>query len=158
MPAILCLWLYAAAATHPALHAPIQGALLCLAAAAVGLGEPSEAYLRQIVPPVLASFTDQDSRVRYYACEALYNIAKVGLSSKQASKQGQGLAAVACRKAGYVSNRSSKYATDAGEQVCEAVQQQLQSLQQRTGLTAEQSTTDAARLPVMAGGVRSVGS
>jgi hypothetical protein len=54
-----------------------QGALLCLAAAAVGLGEPSEAYLRQIVPPVLASFTDQDSRVRYYACEALYNIAKV---------------------------------------------------------------------------------
>ncbi|WIA13429.1 hypothetical protein OEZ85_007009 [Tetradesmus obliquus] len=54
-----------------------KGALLCLAAAAVGLGEPSEAYLRQIVPPVLASFTDQDSRVRYYACEALYNIAKV---------------------------------------------------------------------------------
>jgi vacuole morphology and inheritance protein 14 len=29
------------------------------------------------VPPVLSSFTDQDSRVRYYACEALYNIAKV---------------------------------------------------------------------------------
>lgn len=55
----------------------LQGALLCLAAATVGLGEPSEAYLRQIVPPVLASFTDQDSRVRYYACEALYNIAKV---------------------------------------------------------------------------------
>jgi hypothetical protein len=25
----------------------------------------------------LASFTDPDSRVRYYACEALYNIAKV---------------------------------------------------------------------------------
>lgn len=55
----------------------IQGALLCLAAATVGLGEPNEKYLRQIVPPVLASFTDQDSRVRYYACEALYNIAKV---------------------------------------------------------------------------------
>lgn len=55
-----------------------QGALLCLAAAAVGLGDPSEVHLRQIVPPVLASFTDQDARVRYYACEALYNIAKVG--------------------------------------------------------------------------------
>eukprot|EP00775_Hariotina_reticulata_P005343 gene5343-5580_t len=53
-----------------------KGALLCLAAATVGLGEPKENYLRQIVPPVLASFTDQDSRVRYYACEALYNIAK----------------------------------------------------------------------------------
>lgn len=33
---------------------------------------------KQIVPPVLNSFADQDSRVRYYACEALYNIAKVG--------------------------------------------------------------------------------
>jgi vesicle coat complex subunit len=33
---------------------------------------------QKIVPPVLNSFTDQDSRVRYFACEALYNIAKVG--------------------------------------------------------------------------------
>lgn len=55
----------------------LQGALLCLAASAVGLGDPTEVHLRQIVPPVLASFTDQDARVRYYACEALYNIAKV---------------------------------------------------------------------------------
>lgn len=59
----------------PAPRAP-QGALLCLAAATVGLGSPTEVHLRQIVPPVLASFTDQDGRVRYYACEALYNIAK----------------------------------------------------------------------------------
>ncbi|GLI67554.1 hypothetical protein VaNZ11_011781 [Volvox africanus] len=58
-----------------------KGALLCLAAAAVGLGEPTEVHLRQIVPPVLASFTDQDARVRYYACEALYNIAKVARST-----------------------------------------------------------------------------
>ncbi|KAL3475484.1 vacuolar protein 14 C-terminal Fig4p binding-domain-containing protein [Aspergillus californicus] len=34
-------------------------------------------YLREIVPPVLACFTDQDARVRYYACESMYNIAKV---------------------------------------------------------------------------------
>jgi hypothetical protein len=34
---------------------------------------------QQIVPPVLSSFLDQDSRVRYYACEALYNIAKVSI-------------------------------------------------------------------------------
>lgn len=34
-------------------------------------------YLEVIVPPVLACFTDQDARVRYYACEAMYNIAKV---------------------------------------------------------------------------------
>ena len=34
-------------------------------------------YLSLLVPPVLSCFFDQDSRVRYYACEALYNIAKV---------------------------------------------------------------------------------
>lgn len=34
-------------------------------------------FNQQIVPPVLSSFSDHDSRVRYYACEALYNIAKV---------------------------------------------------------------------------------
>ncbi|KXZ45904.1 hypothetical protein GPECTOR_49g488 [Gonium pectorale] len=41
----------------------LGGALLCLAASAVGLADPSEVHLRQIVPPVLASFTDQDARV-----------------------------------------------------------------------------------------------
>jgi len=34
-------------------------------------------YLKNLIPPVLTCFYDQDSRVRYYACEALYNIAKV---------------------------------------------------------------------------------
>ena len=34
-------------------------------------------YLNEIIPPVLACFTDQDARVRYYACEAMYNISKV---------------------------------------------------------------------------------
>jgi Vacuolar 14 Fab1-binding region len=46
-----------------------KGGLLCLAAAAVGLGDAGSAHLQSIVPPVLDSFTDQDSRVRYYACE-----------------------------------------------------------------------------------------
>lgn len=31
--------------------------------------------------PVLSCFNDQDSRVRYYACETLYNIVKVARSS-----------------------------------------------------------------------------
>lgn len=35
------------------------------------------AYLDDIVHPVLACFGDQDARVRYYACESMYNIAKV---------------------------------------------------------------------------------
>lgn len=38
-------------------------------------------FFQQIVPPVLLSFSDQDSRVRYYACEALYNIGKVKCGS-----------------------------------------------------------------------------
>ncbi len=78
---------------------PQQGGLIGLAAATVGLAADHEMFLKarvspcsttlpgrsvtkltraaqKIVPPVLHSFIDQDSRVRYYACEALYNIAK----------------------------------------------------------------------------------
>ncbi|KAG5038086.1 hypothetical protein JHK86_018926 [Glycine max] len=54
-----------------------KGGLISLAAATVGLTTEAAQHLEQIVPPVLDSFADQDSRVRYYACEALYNIAKV---------------------------------------------------------------------------------
>ncbi|KAM0964415.1 hypothetical protein ACFX2C_020463 [Malus domestica] len=54
-----------------------KGGLIGLAAATVGLTIEAAQHLEQIVPPVLNSFSDQDSRVRYYACEALYNIAKV---------------------------------------------------------------------------------
>lgn len=34
-------------------------------------------HLPELVQPVLTCFEDQDARVRYYACEALYNISKV---------------------------------------------------------------------------------
>ncbi|XP_016441220.1 protein VAC14 homolog [Nicotiana tabacum] len=54
-----------------------KGGLIGLAAATVGLTSEAAQHLEQIVPSVLNSFSDQDSRVRYYACEALYNIAKV---------------------------------------------------------------------------------
>ncbi|XP_019420378.1 PREDICTED: protein VAC14 homolog isoform X1 [Lupinus angustifolius] len=54
-----------------------KGGLIGLAAATVGLTTDAAQHLEEIVPPVLNSFSDQDSRVRYYACEALYNIAKV---------------------------------------------------------------------------------
>ncbi|EPZ34458.1 Vacuolar protein 14-like protein [Rozella allomycis CSF55] len=36
----------------------------------------ADQILKDICPPILACFSDQDSRVRYYACEAMYNIAK----------------------------------------------------------------------------------
>ncbi|PON21889.1 DNA repair and recombination protein RAD54 and RAD54-like protein [Trichoderma gamsii] len=62
-----------------AVHQPHarNGGLIGLAAAAIALGTALPDYLVNIVPPVLACFTDQDARVRYYACEAMYNIAKV---------------------------------------------------------------------------------
>lgn len=61
-----------------------KGGLIGLAAVTVGLSsnrELLEQQLSKIVPPVLHSFTDQDSRVRYYACESLYNIAKASRES-----------------------------------------------------------------------------
>ncbi|XP_077228366.1 protein VAC14 homolog [Tasmannia lanceolata] len=87
----------AAAGDHDKITA---GGLIGLAAAMVGLTSGAAQHLeiiiflsfprhslnnlflldvisQQIVPPVLNSFSDQDSRVRYYAYEALYNIAKV---------------------------------------------------------------------------------
>ncbi|KAI0875328.1 vacuolar protein 14 C-terminal Fig4p binding-domain-containing protein [Hypoxylon argillaceum] len=62
-----------------AVHQPHarNGGLIGLAAAAIALGQDLPRYLETIVPPVLACFTDQDARVRYYACESMYNIAKV---------------------------------------------------------------------------------
>lgn len=63
-----------------AIHHPNarNGGLIGLAAAAIALGQTEVVeYLEDIVHPVLACFGDQDARVRYYACESMYNIAKV---------------------------------------------------------------------------------
>ena len=82
-----------------AVHQPHarNGGLIGLAAASIALGSVGSdvagskeyskpdveyqddvaRYLKSIVPPVLACFGDQDARVRYYACESMYNIAKV---------------------------------------------------------------------------------
>ncbi|GAB5587454.1 hypothetical protein Unana1_02354 [Umbelopsis nana] len=54
-----------------------NGGLIGLAATAIALGPAVVAYLDIIVAPVLSCFTNQDPRVRYYACESMYNIAKV---------------------------------------------------------------------------------
>jgi vacuole morphology and inheritance protein 14 len=66
---------FAYAVHHPNAR---NGGLIGLAAAAIALG-PNEVaiYLEDIIHPVLACFGDQDARVRYYACESMYNIAKV---------------------------------------------------------------------------------
>ncbi|CAG0898988.1 unnamed protein product [Darwinula stevensoni] len=54
-----------------------KGGLIGLAATAIALGKDSSVYLEELTKPILASFSDTDARVRYFACEALYNIVKV---------------------------------------------------------------------------------
>jgi len=66
-----------AGSPHPNVR---KGALHALAGVAIGLREDLPQFLPEILPPVLASFCDPDCRVRYYACESLYNIAKVARS------------------------------------------------------------------------------
>ncbi|XP_061103037.1 protein VAC14 homolog [Conger conger] len=54
-----------------------KGGLIALAACSIALGKDSGLYLKELIEPVLTCFNDSDSRLRYYACEALYNIVKV---------------------------------------------------------------------------------
>ncbi|CAB3376141.1 Hypothetical predicted protein [Cloeon dipterum] len=54
-----------------------KGGHIGLAAVAIGLGPDCAQYVPELIEPLLASFTVNDSRVRYYACEALHNVAKV---------------------------------------------------------------------------------
>ena len=55
-----------------------KGGLIGIAATAIGLTNAHvSTYLPELIPPVLHCLDDPESRVRYYACESLYNIAKV---------------------------------------------------------------------------------
>ncbi|XP_059848504.1 protein VAC14 homolog isoform X1 [Hypanus sabinus] len=58
-----------------------KGGLIGLAACSIALGKDSGLYLKELIEPVLMCFNDADSRLRYYACEALYNIVKVARGS-----------------------------------------------------------------------------
>uniref|UniRef100_A0A8C2T4C4 Protein VAC14 homolog n=1 Tax=Coturnix japonica TaxID=93934 RepID=A0A8C2T4C4_COTJA len=58
-----------------------KGGLIGLAACSIALGKDSGLYLKELIEPVLTCFNDADSRLRYYACEALYNIVKVARGS-----------------------------------------------------------------------------
>ncbi len=51
-----------------------QTGLIGLAATAIALGQDVAPFLGVIIPPVLACFQDPESRVRYHACESLYNM------------------------------------------------------------------------------------
>lgn len=57
-----------------------KGGLIGLAASAIGVMGEIDRYLDILIPAVLECFDDPESRVRYYACESMYNIAKVARS------------------------------------------------------------------------------
>jgi len=54
-----------------------KGGLVGLAATAIALMDDTALYMNLLIEPILKCFRDQESRVRYYACEALYNVTKV---------------------------------------------------------------------------------
>lgn len=54
-----------------------KGALIGFAATAIALHDTNVPYLDAVLHPVITMLGDEDSRVRYYACESLYNLAKV---------------------------------------------------------------------------------
>ncbi|KAG8179485.1 hypothetical protein JTE90_027197 [Oedothorax gibbosus] len=58
-----------------------KGGLIGLAAMAIALGKDTSLFVEDLVQPVLSCFNDQDIRVRYYACETIYNIVKVARGS-----------------------------------------------------------------------------
>ncbi|XP_064466584.1 protein VAC14 homolog [Ornithodoros turicata] len=58
-----------------------KGGLIGLAAMSIALGKDASLYVDDLVKPVLACLSDPESRVRYYACEALYNVVKVARGS-----------------------------------------------------------------------------
>ncbi|XP_045470511.1 protein VAC14 homolog isoform X2 [Harmonia axyridis] len=58
-----------------------KGGLIGLASIAVALGKDSEIYMEELLSPILSCLSDQDTRVRYYACESLYNVVKIARHS-----------------------------------------------------------------------------
>ncbi|XP_015593801.1 protein VAC14 homolog [Cephus cinctus] len=58
-----------------------KGGLIGLSAIAIGLGKDTGQYTEDLIHPILACFCDADLRVRYSACESLYNIVKVARGS-----------------------------------------------------------------------------
>ena len=54
-----------------------KGGLIGLASCAIGLGTLTVEHLGVIMPAVIRNFSDPEPRVRYYACESLFNVTKI---------------------------------------------------------------------------------
>ena len=53
-----------------------KGVLLGLAASAIGFGRDARPFLTELLGPILHAAQESDSRLRYFACESLYNVTK----------------------------------------------------------------------------------
>ncbi len=60
-----------------------KGGLIGLAGVALGLNRHTSLYLEVMLPAVCSLLQDQEARVRYYACESLYNISMLFGSSPE---------------------------------------------------------------------------
>ncbi|KAG9019475.1 hypothetical protein FRB90_001949, partial [Tulasnella sp. 427] len=65
-----------------------NGGLIGLAATAIALGFEISPYMEKFMEPLFRCFTDPESRIRYFACESLYNIAKLAADSELSVKNG----------------------------------------------------------------------
>ena len=54
----------------------IKGGLIGLASCGIGGGTDIINYISFLLPPILDCFDNEDTRIRFYACESLYNIVK----------------------------------------------------------------------------------
>ncbi|KZW04366.1 ARM repeat-containing protein [Exidia glandulosa HHB12029] len=63
-------------APNHALHVR-NGGLIGLAATAIALGVDVAQYADRFLEPLLTCFGDAETRIRYFACESMYNICKV---------------------------------------------------------------------------------
>ncbi len=54
----------------------VKGGLIGLASCGIGVGTDIINYISLLLPPVLDCFDSEDTQVRFYACESLYNIVK----------------------------------------------------------------------------------
>ncbi|RDD46982.1 Protein VAC14-like protein [Trichoplax sp. H2] len=54
-----------------------RGGVIALAAIVTGIGKEANQYMKDVIPVILRCFDDSDKETRFFACEAMYNIAKV---------------------------------------------------------------------------------
>jgi vacuole morphology and inheritance protein 14 len=77
-PRIVAIVTTLADLAHSSNYNARSGAIMGLAGVSIALGfHDIPRHLPLMVPPILNCFIDSDPKVRYFACESMYNVAKV---------------------------------------------------------------------------------